>query len=77
MSRYTKDVSKQYSIAYGFDHASGYFFQKFNELAEEEELVINECSTFSGLSNGHMINLMEEYKVNPSHIQMVMYDLPF
>ena len=77
MSRYTKEISRQYSIAYGFDHASGYFFQKFDELAEEEELVINECSAFSGLTNGGMIELMEEYGVNKDHIFKVVCDLPF
>ncbi len=79
MSRYSKEIDERNTVAYGFDNYSGYFFQKFDELTEddEEHLVIDECSRFTGLSNGKMIDLMKEYEVNQEHIQMVMYDLPF
>jgi len=79
MSRYSKEIDERHIVAYGFDHYSGYFFQMFDELTEddEEHLVLNECSRFTGLSNGKMIELMKKHKVNPKHIQMVMMDLPF
>ena len=79
MSRYVKEISKKYTVAYGFDHYTGYFFQLFDELTENDEdhLVIDECSRFSGLTNGKMIELMKKYQVNQKHIKMVMYDLPF
>jgi len=79
MSRYVKEISEKYTVAYGFDHYTGYFFQLFDELTENDEdhLVIDECSRFSGLTNGKMIELMKKYQVNQKHIKMVMMDLPF
>ena len=79
MSRYVKQISERYSVAYGFDHYTGYFFQMFDEKTEdgEEHLLIDECSRFSGLSNGKMVEYMKHYEVNPDHIHKVMMDLPF
>jgi hypothetical protein len=79
MSRYSKEIDERHIIAYGFDNYSGYFFQKFDELTEddEEHVVMNECSRFTGLSNGRMVELMKKHEVNEDHIQMVIYDLPF
>lgn len=80
MSRYTKQLEeKDYTIAYGFDHASGYFFQVFDNNPEDEDddIILNECSIFTGMSNGDMIDLMTKYKVDDNHIAQVMLDLPF
>jgi uracil phosphoribosyltransferase len=77
MSRYTKEIGK-YSVAYGFDHYSGYFFQKFDEEAvEDEDMIVIDKSSVTGLSNGGMVELMQEYGVNSDHIFAVVCDLPF
>jgi hypothetical protein len=78
MSRHIKLIDDNKSVAYGHDHATGYFFQVFDEETnEEEQLVVDECSMFSGMSNARMIELMKEYDVPQKHIDNVVLDLPF
>lgn len=77
MSRYTKKQDSL-EIAYGFDHATGYFFQVFDGEDEEGEdnLIIDECSLFTKLSNARMCELMEQYDIDREHITSVALDLP-
>lgn len=81
MSRYSKQVEDgKYTVAYGFDHALGYFFQVFDNTIEDEDpvgLVIDECSFMTKMSNGKMIELMQKYEVNQDHIDRVVLDLTF
>lgn len=81
MSRYFKQIEeKNLSVAYGFDHAMGYFFQVFDESKldnDEERLIIDEDSLLTGMSNGRMLELMVEYAVNENHRSAVALDLPF
>jgi hypothetical protein len=88
MSRYTKQINRNESnettvlfdttITYGFDHVTGYFFEVFQGETKDGEdvLAIEECSTFTGMSNGRMIELMEKYRVDEEHIKGVALDLP-
>lgn len=78
MSRYSKDIEDgKYTVAYGFDKATGYFFQVFDNHAEEETLIVDEDSLMTGMSNGTMLSLMEDYDVDPVHKSHVALDLPF
>ena len=88
MSRYTKTIKVTEEnedsvlfdtiVTYGFDKVTGYFFEVFQgETKEGEEvLAVNECSTFSKMSNGRMVELMQEYEVDKEHINLVVLDLP-
>lgn len=77
MSRYVKEQG-ELEIAYGYDHATGYFFQVFGpEIDGEENLLIDECSLFTNMNRGKMLELMKEYKVDQEHQDMVACDLPF
>ena len=79
MSRYSKTLDNGKEIAYGWDHVTGYFFQVFDVLDdndEDEHLLINECSTFTKMSNGKMLELMSVYNLPESHIERVAMDLP-
>ena len=79
MSRYSKTLDNGKEIAYGWDHVTGYFFQVFDVLEdhdEDEHLLINECSTFTKMSNGKMLELMSVYNLPESHIERVAMDLP-
>ena len=78
MSRHVINKEDGKDIAYGHDHAMGYFFQVFDGVDEdgEDNLVVNEDSMFTGMSNGRMLELMEEHKVNENHIAIVALDLP-
>lgn len=79
MSRHIKLIDDNKSIAYGHDHATGYFFQLFDEEEknEEDQLIIDECSMFTRMSNARMIELMKEHDVPQEHIDRVVLDLPF
>jgi hypothetical protein len=80
MSRYTKKLDNGKEVAYGWDHATGYFFQVFDvedeDNKEDEYLLINECSMFTKMGNGKMIELMSVYELPESHIERVAMDLP-
>ncbi len=78
MSRYTKDLENGESVAYGFDRALGYFFDVFGIPDEEgtSQLVVEECSLITGMSNGKMMELMAEYEVPQELINKVALDLP-
>lgn len=79
MSRHIKLIDDNKSIAYGHDHATGYFFQLFDaeDNNEEDQLIIDECSAFTRMSNARMIELMKEHDVPQEHIDRVVLDLPF
>jgi hypothetical protein len=79
MSRHFKKIDDQVQIAYGHDHATGYFFQLFdqnNGKEEEDYLVLDECSTFTSMNKAKMVKLMQENKISIQHIQQVVLDLP-
>lgn len=79
MSRYAKQLDDGRTIAYGHDHALGYFFQVFSAPDDkgETELELDECSTFTRMANGRMLELMLDYKVNHEHCMKVGFDLEF
>jgi hypothetical protein len=78
MSRYVKQLENGKEVAYGFDHALGYFLQVFDVPDEDGEdvLLIDESSMLTRMSNGKMIELMDVYNLPESHIEMVASDLP-
>lgn len=79
MSRYSKKLDSGKEVVYGWDHATGYFFQVFDvpdeDVEDDEYLLINECSMFTSMSNGKMIELMTVYGLPESHIERVAMDL--
>ena len=81
MSRYIKKLENGKTVAYGFDNVTGYFLQVFDvedEVNPDDEpyLIIDECSTFTKMSNGKMLELMSLYELPESHIEAVAMDLP-
>ncbi len=78
MSRYVKQLENGKEVAYGFDHALGYYLQVFDVPDEDGEdvLLIDESSMLTRMSNGKMIELMDVYNLPESHIEMVASDLP-
>jgi hypothetical protein len=79
MSRYVKNLGKDKDVAYGHDHATGYFFQLFDGLDEDgnDVLTVDECSMFTNMSNAKMLELMTEHEVEQEHIDRVTMDLTF
>jgi hypothetical protein len=78
MSRYTKNLEDGRSVAYGFDHALGYFIDVFGIPDDQgvSESLIEESSALTNMSNGKMIELMDLFDLPESHIEMVAMDLP-
>lgn len=79
MSRYSKTMNDGTIVAYGHDHALGFFIDVFREAEgdmEEDEVIVEKCSMF-GASNGEILKVMEEFEVNKDHCQYVAMDLHF
>ena len=79
MSRHVNQVDKNRYVAYGYDHATGYFLDIFDKEKGDEEndyLVKQNCSTFTNMSNNEMIVFMGGYNINKEHIDFVVLDLP-
>lgn len=77
MSRYLKKEQDGSTVAYGFDKALGYFIDVFGPEDEEgiSQMIVEESSLFSGMSNGKMVELMQNYQLPEEHINLVMLDL--
>ena len=78
MSRYTKEMPDGRSVAYGFDHALGYFIDVFGIPDDQgvSESLVEESSVLTRMSNGKMIELMDLFALPESHIEQVAMDLP-
>jgi len=79
MSRYTKIMNDGTIVAYGHDHALGYFIDVFREAEDDEskdEVIVEKCSMF-GASKGDILKIMEEYELPDRHCQSVAMDLTF
>ena len=80
MSRHVILQEDGSTVAYGHDHATGYFFQVFapeSDDEQEEKLLIDEDSMFTSMSNGKMLQLMQKYNVPEPHCLAVSLDLKF
>ena len=67
------------SVAYGFDHACGYFIQAVDPN-DPDKLVYNEDSMFTGLTGGGMLDAFEEMgiydRIPQHHKRAAALDLP-
>jgi len=81
MSRYVVDLGENKEFVYGWDHALGYFYELWDNSLEgdEDELRIlkDESYFLTKLSKGDMVEAMEKYKADKSHIMKMTLDLPF
>jgi hypothetical protein len=80
MSRYVVPQKNGSLVAYGFDHVTGYFFQKFAAEPDEdgeEVLEIDECSMFTKMDKTRMLTLMKKYDLPEVHSLAVSLDIPF
>lgn len=76
MSRYSKELEDGSTLAWGHDHALGYFVDIYKEEHGEDVPVMEESSYLSNRSNGEMVEKMIEAGVPETHVQFVMMDLP-
>ena len=85
MSRYVIQIDENKDIAYGFDHAIGYFYDIFDnskDIDNDEEAIVESASSLFGRNNiaftqGDMVEVMDKYSAPKEHITQVALDLPF
>jgi hypothetical protein len=78
MSRYTiKRDNKE--LAYGFDHALGYFYD-ITDLNEPEDseahLLESKSSLMNGLKRGQFADVLQHWGARETHIMAVALDQP-
>jgi len=76
MSRYSFFDDNGDEIAYGFDHACGYFIQKIELDKDGNEIVSVDMDRFTS-KRGEIIEKMMELNVPEEHFVKVALDLPF
>ena len=78
MSRYSRVINENESIAFGYDHLEGYFFQHFKRREDgEDDLIVDESSLFTMMLNEEMVRLLVKYNCSQDIIKKVELDLPF
>jgi len=79
MSRYSiKKDNKQ--LAYGYDHALGYFYDitNLNEPEDSSKHLIEEKSYFiNGLTRNEFANVLLEWGARETHMMALALDQPF
>lgn len=65
-----------YNIAYGYDHALGYFIDFIRGKGDDEVIELN--SLFTGLSGGMLGTILGWYEDVPKqHVRRALRNLPF
>jgi len=72
MSRFSARTHDGHMVAYGLDHALGWFYQEFDENGE---CVSDLDSAFTGLSKGRLVHLLSETDANPARVRAIALDL--
>lgn len=79
MSRYTIK-NGPLELAYGFDHALGYFYDITNNEHPDDSAdhtVESKCSFIDGLNRGDFAKVLEHWGARETHIMAVALDQPF
>ena len=89
MSRYTKKLQENKELAYGYDHAMGYFYDIFDNTPgiDDENSHLEGADSLFGYSKGpktgkkfskaEMAEVLTNHKADTNHIQAVALDLTF
>jgi len=90
MSRYTKQIENNKELAYGWDHAIGYFYDIFEldtEKSTDVDAHIEGADSMFGymagpkagetFTKGDMAETLVKYEVDINHINAVALDLQF
>ena len=73
MSRYNaQHLTNRTAVSYGFDHATGYFYQEFDSF---DRCLVDLDSLFSGLTGVDLATRLESTTASTEHIQKAYLDL--
>lgn len=77
MSRYEIKTKDNGVLAYGFDHALGYFVDKAKTgKFDIKDMIFEKSSMFDGLTGVELAQILKEEDAPPEHITKAMLDLP-
>ena len=74
MSRYIKHTKTNKILAYGFDHALGYWYDVQDPSTNKFEV---EKGTYLGNSKSEMLEDLKRYEINDTHLNAIALDLEF
>jgi len=74
MSRYIKEIPGNKILAYGFDHALGYWYDISNK-DDNVVLLEEESSVLTGLRNRDFADILIKYDVDEDKVNNVLVDL--
>jgi len=72
MSRYTADRADGTWVAYGLDHALGWFCDSFDA---QGEIIKEECTLFTGLGRAKLVTILKTTDAPKAHISAIALDL--
>jgi hypothetical protein len=77
MSRYIKKIDEHVEVAYGFDHAFGYFYDVYDNRKPEKDEIIESGSSLYGMNNLVIAEKLMGLGVDKKHTDCIFLDLPF
>lgn len=66
-------TGRNHLVAYGYDHACGYFLQLFDDADE----CVEYDSLFQNLTGAELAYFLSLFGGNPYHIELAYVDMPF
>jgi hypothetical protein len=78
MSRFIKQhPTQKLELYYGLDHVTGWFYTVFDLEAEDEDndVVEDKSTMFDALSNGELVEKLQEFEADEFHILRIAMDL--
>jgi hypothetical protein len=72
MSRFTCRHEDGWTVAYGLDHALGWFYQEFDAY---DNCITDEDTFSTGLGRGRLLELLEQTDALESHKSAIALDL--
>ena len=75
MSRHIKQLTNGHIVAYGYDHALGYFideYQRAQNSEEEDHFLLEESTKLTGMTDEQMVEYMQKYDLPQVDINRVL-----
>ena len=79
MSRHIRVIDDNRTLAYGFDHMLGYWYDVTDNRVQDEDMQIveEESSFLTNISKADFVAKLHRHECNAEHIHKAALDLPF